>query len=276
MRDYYNSMRGMKMGSKAKGRAVAAEATRRIRERNLAAKRAGYGSVQRARGAAVQGEMKYFDTEKQSTAIAACTTTWVAGTMMDPTTTINLGDAAIATPQCLFAPKVSAALNGRIGRKCKVFSIKIRGYIFVTTQAAQAAADPMSIIRLMLVLDKQTNATQMTGAQLINDAGAAGTTLNAFQNPNNFGRFNVLKQKIIPVGNPGGFNDAATTGATNGISKPFKMTFKFRSPIVVNFNATNGGTVADIIDNSFHIVAGCDNTNLAPTLIYYSRVCYKE
>ena len=279
MRDYYNSMRGLKMGSRAKGRAVAAEATRRARARGSATgtmTRVGYGSVARARGAAVQGEMKYFDTERTNTTLSACTTTWVAGTIQDPSSTINLGDVAVATPQCLFAPKVSASLNGRIGRKVKVLSIKIRGYIRAAQQAAQAAADPMSTIRLMLVLDKQTNATQMTGAQLLNDAGAAATTLNAYQNPNNFGRFKVLKQKMITLGNPGGFNDAATTGATNGVTKLFKMTYKFKVPLLVNFNATNGGTVADIIDNSFHILAGADDISMNPTIAYYCRVNYKE
>jgi len=237
--------------------------------------RAGYGSVPRARGQAVQGEMKYFDCLKQATAIGLTTTTWVAGTLMNPTTTVNLGDAAVATPACLFAPKVTASLNGRIGRKVKVFKIKINGTIIIDGQADQTDPQNAAKIRWMLVMDMQTNAAAMTSAQLMNDAADAETTLNSFQNPNNFGRFKVLKEKIFIM--------AIATSATNagdleGVKRPFKCTYRFnpKDPLVVNFNATNGGTVADIIDNSFHVICATDYNTSAPKLTYYSRVCYKE
>lgn len=239
--------------------------------------RRGFGSVARARGAAVTGEMKYFDSEMTSTAIANVTTTWVAGTMMDPTTTINLGSAAVATPLSLCVPTVGAGLNQRIGRKIKLMKVKVHGLINVPVQAAQAAADAATQIRLLLVMDKQTNAAQMTGAQLMNDAGAANTTTNSFQNPNQFGRFHVLKDKNFVFSN---LNLTGSPTAADVIQassmRTFKLSFKFKSPVTIDFNATNGGTVADIIDNSLHIVAGATTTAFAPTLSYYSRVCYKE
>lgn len=240
--------------------------------------RVGYGSVQRARGAAVTGEMKYYDTESSAIAIALVTTTWVAGTMADPQASVNLGDAAIGTPLCLFAPKVSAALNGRIGRKVKMMKVRIKGMINVPVQAAQAAADTSSLIRLCLVLDTQTNAAQMTGAQLFNDtASGANATVNSMQNPNNFGRFRILKEKTFIMANANlvGSPTAADVVQT-GLLRTFKMSCKFKVPIQVNFNATNGGTVADLIDNSLHIVCGANNITYAPTLSYYTRTCYKE
>lgn len=238
--------------------------------------RKGYSSVARTRGAAVSGEMKYFDCEA-NTAIAACTTTWVAGTMIDPVTTINLGDAAVATPLCLFAPKVSAALNGRIGRKVKVLKIKVHGNVVVPVQTAQATHDSAEMVRLALVLDKQTNSAQMTGAQLFNDASAGAITVHSFQNPNNFGRFRILKEKKMTI------SDLSLTGSPTagdvvqgGYIWRFQFSYKFKKPLLVNFNATNGGTVADIVDNSFHIVCGANNITFAPFLQYYSRVSYKE
>lgn len=238
--------------------------------------RQGYNAVTRTSGAAVIGEMKYFDCDRSATAISACTTTWVAGTIMDPGTTINLGAAAVATPLCLFAPTVGAALNQRIGRKVKVLKIKVAGEIVVAAQAAQATGDGGSVVRLLLVQDCQTNSAAMTGAQLLNDGTAGETTVFSFQNPNNFGRFRVLKDKRFIMENPNSFNDAATTGAQNGLKRHFKFNVNFKQPIEVHFNATNGGTVADIVDNSFHIIVGTDLTNLAPNLSYYSRICYKE
>lgn len=231
--------------------------------------------VQRA-GATV-GEPKMFDCELAGTALSTVTTTWVAGTQKDPSTTINLGSAAVATPLCLFAPTVGAAFNQRIGRSVLVTKIRIRGEIYAGSQAAQNAVDSVAYTRLILVQDQQTNGAQMTGAQLMNDAGAAGTTINSFQNPNNFGRFRVLKDKIIALQNP---NFTGTPGSNNiaqaALVRPFKMNISFREPIKVQFNAVNGGTVADVVDNSFHIFCACDDVTLIPSITYYSRVVYKE
>lgn len=239
--------------------------------------RPGYGSVSRARGAAVTGEMKYFDCDLHGSNLVATTTTWPNGTVQDPGTTINLGDAAVATPLCLFAPKVSAALNGRIGRKCRVLKIKVMGTLLIAPQAGVATADAGMTVRLLLVQDCQSNATQMTAAQLLNDATANGSTIHAMQNPNNFGRFIVHKDKKYTFAD---FTQAGEVAAANLVqgSKAvnFKMTKSFKIPIQINFNATNGGTVADIIDHSFHVVAAQGGTAVQATISYYSRVCYKE
>ena len=107
----------------------------------------------------------------------------------------------------------------------------------------------------MLVQDMQTNAAQMTAAQLMNDAADAATTINSYQNPNN-ASFNAYQAGLI---------------------RQFKWTVNFKTPVKVQFNATNGGTVADIVDNSFHIVAATTSTtNVNIGISYYSRVAYKE
>lgn len=239
--------------------------------------RKGYSAVTRTSGAAVIGEMKYFDANLINTAVPITTTSWPAGSMFDPSSTINLGSAAVANPLCLFAPTVGSALNQRVGRKVKVLKIKINGILRTPTQAAQNTADVGSYVRIMLVQDTQTNSAQMTGAQLLNDGDAAETTINAFQNPNNFGRFKVLKQLKMVIEDP---NMAGEVGAGNvvqmGKKKVWEINHKFRMPVEVHFNATNGGTVGDIIDHSFHLVVATDSTALTPGVSYYSRVCYKE
>lgn len=231
----------------------------------------------KSQAAAVAGEMKYMDSESGTISIAATTTTWVAGTMADPSTTVNLGSAAVANPLTLCAPTVGSALNQRVGRKITIYKIKVHGTLSVAPQAAQSAADSATKLRLVLVQDTQTNATQMTAAQLFNDAGNAIDTLNSFQNPNNFGRFRVWKDKMVCISNlnlAGGPTTADVIQA--GWKGTFKINITFKQPVVVHFNATNGGTVADIVDNSFHIIAGTDNAAYVPQLFYYARVCYKD
>lgn len=244
---------------------------------NRPVNRVGFNSTARTRGAAVTGEMKYYDSERDATAISAVTTTWVSGCLLDASRSINLGDASVGGIQCLFAPKVSAALNGRIGRKVHVLKIRVTGALVVPVQAAQAAADASPVIRLALVLDKQTNAAVMAPANLYGDGNGAATTILAAQNPNNFGRFRVLKEKFYQFSNMN-LAGSPTTGDMVQASATinFKMNISFKQPIQVNFNATNGGTIADIIDNSFHIVCGASSVAYAPTLQYYCRVCYKE
>lgn len=253
--------------------------TRRYRASGLRVQRIGYGSVARTRGAPVTGEMKYFDCTRNVTSIVPVDTDWdgATTTMMDPSTTVNLGDAAVATPGCLFAPKVSSALNGRIGRKVKVLKLKMRITVEAPLQSAQAALDSAIQVRLILVQDKQTNAAAMTASLLMNNGGDADSTLDSFQNPNNFGRFKVLRDKSCVFQTLAAVNNAsATTVSQAGLMKVFKFNIKFRKPLEVNFNATNGGTVADIIDNSFHLIAATDSAGLLPEISYYSRVCYKE
>lgn len=221
--------------------------------------------------------MKYYDGDVNGTALVVTTTTWPAGTVVDPTTSINLGAAAVANPLSLCVPTVGSALNQRIGREITIRKVKVHGRINVAPQIAQNTADSSCIVRMALVLDTQTNSAQMTGAQLFNDGSGPLPTLQSFQNPNNFGRFRVLKDKQFSFGN---INMAGnpTTGDVlqSSMNKPFKFSYVFPQGLKVRFNNTNGGTVADIIDNSLHIVAGTDNAAMTPTLYYYSRVCYKE
>jgi len=239
-------------------------------------RRSGYSSVARTRGAMATGEMKYFDCAADLNAVTAVALNWGAN-VKDPDTTINLGDAPVATPNCLFAPKVSASLNGRVGRNVKVMKIKIAGHIVIAPQTGQTGADASAILRLILVIDQQTNSTQMSASDLLNNGTAANNTIHSYQNPNNFGRFRVLKDKRITISdlNMVGSPTAGDVVQTGKII-PFKFSHRFATPLVVHFNATNGGTVADIVDNSFHFIAGTSSGAYNPQYAYYSRVSYKE
>lgn len=238
--------------------------------------RKGYSSTPRTTGALTTGEMKYFDCERVLTNITPVGVTWPAGTMFDPSSTINLGSGPVIAPLCLMCPTVGSALNQRVGRKINVYKIRINGTYSTAPQGAQTSADVATKVRLTLVLDKQSNGTQMTAAQLFNGSSSADCTINAFQNPDNFGRFQILKDKFMVLQNPSLAGAAPATIDQAGLKTAFKMTVTFKTPIQVNFNNVNGGTVADIIDNSFHLICSADVTAMGGQLAYYSRCCYKE
>jgi len=224
--------------------------------------RGGYSSVARTRGGAVTGEMKYFDTVKAATNLAA-SNDWT-GTEYDPT-----------TYNTLCCPIVGAGVDQRIGKMIKIMKIKVRGFFIASGQANVTTADNATQIRLLLVQDKQTNSTQAQGEDVMTSGGSASLNVNTFQNINNFGRFRVLKDKTYTLQNPNMSYDG-TNLEQAGLMKTWKFTINFKNPPVVRFNATNGGTVADIVDNSFHIMANISNADLVPQISYVCRVCYKE
>lgn len=205
-------------------------------------------------------ERKYFDSELDGSAIGSSTTTW-AGREQDP-----------ATLNTLFAPITGDDFNHRTGRKVQVIAIKIKGYVNIPAQADQTAADQPYLARIILVQDRQTNAGQLNAEDVIS-SGGTNQAINMFQNPAFFGRFRVLQDKFIAFSPP-----TMTYDGTNveqaGMIRNFKFNIKFRKPVVMHFNSTNGGTVADIVDNSFHIIANAQSSQLAGTLNYKCRTTF--
>lgn len=218
--------------------------------------------VPRTMGPLAQTEHKYFDTYVSATALTA-PTAWT-GTEINP-----------ATEGCLFAPTQGAGINNRIGRKVSVKAIRIKGMIHCAAQADQTATDAPSVVRLVLVQDHQPNGTQAQGEDVLAAPGAAAANLVpfSFQNLANLGRFRVLKDKIFTLQNPNAAYDG-TNIEQQGIAKPFKWNIKFQKPIVVDFNATNGGTYADLVNCNFTIIGAATSINLAPTVTYTCRVMY--
>lgn len=222
--------------------------------------RPGYGLVGRTPGGGVLGEMKYFDSTVASSPVVAAAT-WV-GTVRDP--------SAFST---LCVPVVGAAYNQRIGKEINIVKLKIRGNFVRTGLEAGASSVPATVIRFGVYQDMQTNSTQADGNLVMTPTATVGQAPFTFQNIDNFGRFKVLKDKTCVIQDPN-MAGSDTLHDINGRTYPFKMTIKFNKPIQVRFNQTNGGTVADIIDNSLHFFANSNASGI--DLNYLCRVCYKE
>lgn len=202
-------------------------------------------------------ERKYYDATFAATALPVGLATAAAGEL----------DPAAGT---LFSPVTGDDFNNRSGRKTQVVNIRMRGLFAVAVQADQAALDTSPFIRLLLIQDKQTNTAQLNSEDVINAVGVYG-----LQNPAFFGRFRVLKDKTFKLGYPIPVYDG-TNIEQSGMHVPFKLNVKFRKPVTVHFNGTNGGTVADIVDNSFHLIGWTSVTTLAPTITYYCRTTFLD
>lgn len=208
--------------------------------------------------AAPAGEMKYFDSTKAATNLVAAAD-WT-GAELDP----NTG---------MFAPTVGATINQRIGRKVYAKSLRIRG-IIGTNPATTGAAYPPCQVRLLLVQDTQTNAAQLNSEDVM-QAPATATALaatNSRQALTQLGRYRVLKDKVFILQDPN-FVSSSVAGAP--LLRPFKFNIDLKDQIVT-FNSTNGGTIADVVDNSWHIIAIASDIGMVPFIQYEARVSFKE
>lgn len=211
-------------------------------------------------------ERKYFDSEVSSRALTAVTGAYTTA-MADPTT-VNT----------LFAPVPGTGVNQRIGRKCTVLSLRIRGEIEIPgiNDSASIAALSGIIFRFIVVIDKQTNGVQMQSQDLIT-SGGSNVAWDMYQNTAGFGRFRVLKDRRFLLQDPNyGGDPATTTLDRNGRAILFEYTFKFRRGLVVHFNAGTAGSVGDITDNSLHVSCAVNTITANPTLSYKSRVTYLD
>ncbi|AXQ66123.1 MAG: putative capsid protein [Cressdnaviricota sp.] len=216
----------------------------------------------RTPGGQIIAQRKYFDSSVASSTITKITTSW--GGCEENPTTLNT----------LFCPTHGNDISNRESRSCFVYNIKITGSIIIPPVTGPIAANTGDMCRLVLVLDKQSNGTQMNAEDLI-ESGTGSPMMFGYQSTKTFGRFQVLKDKTFsfPVIQTD-WNGTAASQA--GYAKPFKLKHTFRNPLKINFNDTNGGTVADIVDTSFNLLgAGFAATGPVLTLNYKCRVSFK-
>lgn len=210
-------------------------------------------------------ERKYFDSTLAVTQLQATAASWASGEV-DP-----------ATANALFCPVQGTGISDRIGRKVHVLKLKIHGLVGYTAVSAQTAVQHYPFARIIVVQDTQTNGAPLN-AEDVMQASATAATANqclAFSNLANLGRYRILKDKTIMLNaTQSDNNGSATTISQDFGNYPFKCNITFRKPVVVHYNATNGGTVADTVDNSFHVIALSTGTSVS--LVYQCRVVFVD
>lgn len=209
------------------------------------------------------GETKYFDTSIPLTAIQNVQANDWTGTEIDPT-----------PAGTIFSPAVGSAYNQREGKKVFIKKIKIKGQVVCPTGAVALIPDSTRV-RVILYMDKQSNGAQAQGEDVIAGPGT-NDVLDMFQNVANFGRFQVLSDKMVTMDAPN--FTFVTNYQRGGQVRKFKMNHTFKEPMPVNYNTGNNGNISDVVDNSFHLIAGVSTVIAAnpPTIYYRARIVYCE
>lgn len=199
-------------------------------------------------------ESKFIDTTVAETVILH--DSW-AGGEMDP------------AANCLCAPTQGNGESNREGRRIVVTQISLQGKVYRVNKSDQADAVGPTTVRVALVWDKQTNGAQMSAEQVYVDAGNRALQ---FRELEYIQRFQVMWSGTFTLTDGATFTDGANTGTIGGTQHFFDVYKK--CSIIVNFSA-NAGSVADIVDNSFHVICCTDGVGATDYIQYQARCRFK-
>lgn len=173
----------------------------------------------------------------------------------------------------LHIPQLGTDFTNRIGRKTLIRSFYVKGR--VTTEGAGGATQGLNVAsqqaRMILFCDLQPNGAVPVVTDLLNSAEPA-----SHLNLNNRDRFKILKDKMWAF-DPY-INIVTATQAQASCSRQcysLKAYMKLNQEVI--FNATNGGTIADITSGALYLFwigsqpagAGTDANAIISTRVRY-------
>lgn len=213
--------------------------------------------ARRVRKLEKQDELKFLDTSLSAALTAG--TTDMSGLEFDPSAT-----SMVSTPA------VGDDASSRDGKQIYIKSLQVTGSVTFAAQADQTAADTECPVHIWIVLDKQSNAAQLNSEDvLINPVGSgAGQPLKDLTFGN---RFRVLRHKVIQAQLVNMAFDG-TNIEQQGVIRLFSFFIRFKKPLVVNFNAGTTASIANVVDNSLHVLAWNTHPTIARTLAYNARI----
>jgi len=245
-----------KASSKKRAKSVAA--TKSNRSAKLSAARA-------VANAATMGflgiEKKFYDTALADAAILGNTD--CTGGMYDPSAT-----SMISTPA------QGDSEQSRDGKRIVIDSLILKGHVNNPGTASQAVISAPVKVFVAVVLDTQTNAAQMTSeACFKNTAAQATSNVEPLKNLLSGPRFRILKSQVYDLTVTGAFV-AAANYAGNGVCRTFDWYIPFKGGLPVNFNSGTTSSVANVIDNSIHVVAFSTSASEC-TIGYNARIRFQ-
>ncbi len=204
-------------------------------------------------------EVKFYDQKLVGAALT--TATDATGGEHDPSATVMMNTVTQGDGE-----------SQRDGRRITMRSIYVVGNVNCVTQTLQSSGDSATQVFIALVMDMQTNGATLASENVfVNPGGDIIMGTQPFRNLQFTRRFKVLATRKFILRSGAMANDTGATGGLvqAGSHKAFKMFVKLND--VVNYTGTTE-TVANIADNSLHLVAWCSNTGLVPRLSYSSRL----
>lgn len=205
-------------------------------------------------------EHKFYDTFHTDTTIVA--TTAAAGGEIDPTGAgINIS-----------APAQGDKAINRDGKRIMVESVQISGECTVAKQDGESTGKNSPNIFIALVQDTQTNAATLDSeAVFVNPSASSDLGTHPLKNLLSGNRF--ITHKIWKLDVPAAPMAAATVTddlSMNGITIPFDC-FK-KLAMVVDFNGGTTADIANVVNNSLHMIAFVNDASWECVVRYNARI----
>lgn len=205
-------------------------------------------------------EKKFYDTALTLTALTANTD--LTGAEFDPSTT-----SMISTPA------VGDSEQNREGKRINILSVEVDGN--VQSGGGELGANVANGIKVYvaLVLDKQSNGAQMNSEDCFKSLGNHAS-LNVCPQRNLLfaTRFQVLKKQVFDITPNTLSHFAVDSFSWNGVEKTWRWFLRFPKGLQVNFNAGTTASIANVIDNSLHIIAFATSTAASASIAYNARI----
>lgn len=204
-------------------------------------------------------EKKFLDTASDNLTILAPTD--CSSGEMQPTT---------GCTGCLNCPARGDGPSERDGQKITIRSVYVNGVVTVAGASDLADVPLPPHVFVALVLDTQANGVTINSEDIFLNPGSAavfnGHPLRALANSS---RFRVLAHTTLNMGPFTAATDGSATCSVGGQMRKFQ--FSYRKPFICNLSGTTAD-VANVKDNSLHIVAYATATDMYPNLSYQCRV----
>lgn len=203
-------------------------------------------------------ELKFYDSSLVNSSLI--TNTDGSGGEHDPSATVLLNTVVQGDGE-----------QNRDGRKIVMRSVHVTGQITCASQANQSAADNGAFIFIALVLDKRTNgATIVSENVFVNPGTDALTGCSLLRNLKFITRYDVLGTIKLNMDNVNlTFSGNTDQMEQSGLIRSWQIYRKLNLPVIFSDTAE---TVANITDNSLHILAWTTSATMVPVLSYNSRI----
>ncbi len=203
-------------------------------------------------------EHKFYDTALVSCPIVASTS--AAGGECDPSAT-----SLISTP-----PQGDTA-SSRDGKRIVIESVQLQGDVFIPSRTGITTLDDAPVIFVALIQDTQTNAATVESEDVfVNPSGSLNTASGPLKNLLSGKRFITHKIWQINVGQLTAVSEADNNQAIMGVHIPFSVYKKLT--MEVDFNGGTTASVANVVNNSLHVIAYVNDASWAAVLSYNARI----
>lgn len=204
-------------------------------------------------------EKKFYDTS-------------LSGATVNSPTDASSGELDPSATSMISTPAQGDGEQNRDGKKIIGKSVQVSGTLNLASVADATAFTlyPAEVkVFLALVLDTQTNGAQLNSEDVFkNTAGSAASCVTPQRNMLFASRFKVLKSEVLTL--PARLvSYDGTNIELSGCQEAFNWFVKLNN-LPINFNSGTTASVANVVDNSIHLIGYSQNSLV--TITYNARL----